>query len=157
MVVMDKIDVSNFLVLGMEKLEDDKMMNPHGLFSLLFTFTIHIILMWRNNTTISELFNISNTWWPYSINFITKPTNLTSCSITKKIQATSSQWFMQRWISIFWFSWNLSLSDLFPNLTSLSVDRYLAPQGAGDVFALLSVYASNTAPLTDNRSQTGQM
>jgi hypothetical protein len=45
MVVMDKIDVSNFLVLGMEKLEDDKMMSPHGLFTLLSTFTIHIILM----------------------------------------------------------------------------------------------------------------
>ena len=34
MVIMDKIDVSNFLVLGMEKMEDDKMMNPHGLFTL---------------------------------------------------------------------------------------------------------------------------
>ncbi len=45
MVVMDKIDVSNFLVLGMEKLKDNKMMNPHGLFSLLSTFTIHIILV----------------------------------------------------------------------------------------------------------------
>ncbi len=39
MVVMDKIDVSNFLVLEMEKLEDDKMKNPHGLFTLLWTFT----------------------------------------------------------------------------------------------------------------------
>jgi hypothetical protein len=45
MVVMDKIDVSNFLVLGMEKLDDDKMMNPHGLFTLLSTLIIHIILM----------------------------------------------------------------------------------------------------------------
>jgi hypothetical protein len=45
MVIMDKIDVSNFLVLGMEKSEDDKMMNPHGLFMLLSTLTIHIILM----------------------------------------------------------------------------------------------------------------
>jgi hypothetical protein len=45
MVIMDKIDVLNFLVLGMEKLEDEKMMNPHGLFTLLSTFTIHIILM----------------------------------------------------------------------------------------------------------------
>ena len=34
MVIMDKIDVSNFLVLGIEKLEDDRMMNPHGLFTL---------------------------------------------------------------------------------------------------------------------------
>ncbi len=45
MVIMDKIDVSNFLIFGMEKLEDDKMMNPHGLFMLLSTFTIHIILI----------------------------------------------------------------------------------------------------------------
>jgi hypothetical protein len=45
MVIILKIDVSNFLVLGMEKLEDDKMMNPHGLLTLLSTFTIHIILM----------------------------------------------------------------------------------------------------------------
>ncbi len=56
MVIMDKIDILNFLVLGMEKLEDDKMMNPHVLFMLLSTFTIHKILMLRNNTTISKLF-----------------------------------------------------------------------------------------------------
>ncbi len=147
MVIMDKIDVSNFLVLGMEKLEDDKMMNPHGLYTLLFTFIIHIILMWRNKTTISKLFNISNTRWSYSINFLTKPSNLTSCSIAKKIQGTSSCWFMQKWISIFWFSWNISLSDLFPNSTSLSVDRYFAPQGAGEVFELWSVYASNNSTM----------
>ncbi len=84
MVIMDEMDLSNFLVLGMEKLEDDKMMNPHGIFTLLSTFTIHIIMMWRNNTTISKLFNISKTRWPYSINFLTRPTNLTCCSITKK-------------------------------------------------------------------------
>jgi hypothetical protein len=45
MVIMDEMDLSNFLVLGMEKLEDDKMMNPHGIFTLLSTFTIHIIMM----------------------------------------------------------------------------------------------------------------
>ncbi len=119
MITMDKMDLSNILVLWMEKLEDDKMMNPHCLFTLLSTVTIHIILLWRNNTTISELFNILNTWWPYSINFLTKPTNLTSCFITKKTQATSSHWFMQKWISIFWFSWNISLLWLVSKLDLL--------------------------------------
>jgi hypothetical protein len=45
MVIMDKMDVLNVLVLGMEKLEDDKMMNTHCLFTLLSTVTVHIILM----------------------------------------------------------------------------------------------------------------
>jgi hypothetical protein len=84
LVIMDKIDLLNLFVLGMEKLEDDIMINPHCIFTLLSTVAIHIILMWRNNTTISKLFNISNTRWPYSINFLTRPTNLISCFITKK-------------------------------------------------------------------------
>jgi hypothetical protein len=45
MVIMDKIDLLNLLVLGMEKLEDDKMMNPQCLFKLLSTVAIHIMLM----------------------------------------------------------------------------------------------------------------
>jgi hypothetical protein len=44
-IIMDEMDLSNVLVLGMEKLEDDKMMNIHCLFTLLSTVTIHIILM----------------------------------------------------------------------------------------------------------------
>ncbi len=39
MVIMDEIDLHNIFVLGMEKLEYDKVMNPHCL------FTIHIL--WR--------------------------------------------------------------------------------------------------------------
>ncbi len=45
MVIMNKMDVWNLFVLGMEKLEDDEMMNPHCLFLLLSTVAIHIILM----------------------------------------------------------------------------------------------------------------
>jgi hypothetical protein len=45
MVIMNNIDLSNLLVLGMEKLEDDKMMNPHCLFTLLSTVAIHIMLI----------------------------------------------------------------------------------------------------------------
>jgi hypothetical protein len=37
MVIMDEIDLHNIFVLGMEKLEYDKVMNPHCL------FTIHIL------------------------------------------------------------------------------------------------------------------
>ncbi len=147
MFIMYLMDLFNSFVLGMDKVEDDKMMNPHCFFMLLSTVAIHIILMWRNNTTISKLFNISNTGCPYSINFLTRPTNLIACFITKNFQAISSHWFMQKWIRNFWVSWNISLSDLFPNLTSLSVDRYLPLQGAGELFALWSVYASNNSTM----------
>ncbi len=41
MVIMDEIDLHNIFVLGMERLEYDKVMNPHRL------FTIHIIVMGR--------------------------------------------------------------------------------------------------------------
>ena len=41
MVIMDEIDLHNIFVLGMEKFEYDKVMNPHRL------FTIHIIVMGR--------------------------------------------------------------------------------------------------------------
>ncbi len=84
MVIMDKMDLLNFFVLGMEKLEDDKMMNPHCFFMLLSTVTNYIVLMWKNYTTISKLRNVLNTWYPYSINFGIRPTNLISCFITKK-------------------------------------------------------------------------
>ncbi len=90
MVIMDIMDLLNLVVLGMEKLEDDKKMNPHCFFVLLSTVAIHIILMWRNNTTISNLFNISNNWCPYSINFLTKPTNLIACFITKNFPGNIS-------------------------------------------------------------------
>ncbi len=55
MVIMDKIDLPNIFVLGMEKLEYEKVMNPHHL------FTIHIIVMGINNTTICKLLNITDT------------------------------------------------------------------------------------------------
>ncbi len=84
MVIMDKMDLLNLFVLGMEKLEDDKMMNPHCFFMLLSTVAIHIILMWRNYISIRKLFTTSNTGWLYSINFLTRPTNLIACFITKK-------------------------------------------------------------------------
>jgi hypothetical protein len=45
MVIMNKMDLLNLLVLGMEKLEDDKMMNPHCLLMLFSTVAIHIMLM----------------------------------------------------------------------------------------------------------------
>jgi hypothetical protein len=45
MVIMNNMDLPNVLVCGMEKLEDDKMMNPHCLFTLLSIVIIHIILM----------------------------------------------------------------------------------------------------------------
>jgi hypothetical protein len=45
MVIMNKMDLLFLLVLGMEKLEDDEMMNPHCLFTLLSTVAIHIMLM----------------------------------------------------------------------------------------------------------------
>jgi hypothetical protein len=61
MVIMNKIDISNLFELGMEKLEDDKVVNAHCLFLLISTVAIHIILMWRNNTTISQLFKIPYT------------------------------------------------------------------------------------------------
>jgi hypothetical protein len=70
MVIMEKIDLHNIFVLGMEKLEYDKVMNPHCL------FTIHIIVMGRNNTTICKLLNITNTRHPNSINLLTRPTYL---------------------------------------------------------------------------------
>jgi hypothetical protein len=44
MIIMEKMDLLYFL-LGVEKLEDDKMMNPHCFFILLSTVAIHIILM----------------------------------------------------------------------------------------------------------------
>ncbi len=157
MVIMDKKQLLILFVLGMEKLEDDKMMNPHCFFMLLSTVAIHIILMRSNNNTISKLFNISSTQCPYSINFLTRPTNLIACFITKTIPGNIFMWFMQKWIRFFWFSWNISLSGLFPNLTSLSVDRYLPPQGAGGLFANDLYMHQTTTPWTDNLSQTGQM
>jgi hypothetical protein len=45
MVIMNKMDLLNLLVLGMEKLEDDEMMNPHCLFMLPSSVAIHIMLM----------------------------------------------------------------------------------------------------------------
>jgi hypothetical protein len=45
MVIMNKIYMSNLFELGMEKLEDDKVVNPHCLFLLISTVVIHIILM----------------------------------------------------------------------------------------------------------------
>ncbi len=48
---MDKMDLLNLFVLGMEKLEDDKMMNPHCLFMLLSIVAIHIILTPRTLAT----------------------------------------------------------------------------------------------------------
>ncbi len=147
MVIMDKMDLLNLFVLGMEKLEDDKMMNPHCLFTLCSTVAIHIILMWQNNITISKLFNILNTRWPYSINFLTKPTNLISCFITKIIPSNILTLIHAKMNQYFLVFLKQSLSDLFPNLTFLSVDRYLAPQGVGEVFALWSVYASNSSTM----------
>jgi hypothetical protein len=68
MIIMDEIDLHNIFRLGMEKLEYDKVMNPHRL------FIIHIIMMERNNTTICKLLNITNTRRPNSINLLTRPT-----------------------------------------------------------------------------------
>ncbi len=45
MVIMNKMDLLILFVLGMEKLEDDKMMNPHCFFTLLSTVAIHINLI----------------------------------------------------------------------------------------------------------------
>ncbi len=45
MVIMDKMDRLSVFVLGMEKVEDEKMMNPQCLFTLLSTVVIHIMLM----------------------------------------------------------------------------------------------------------------
>ncbi len=78
MVIMDEIVLHNIFVLGMEKLEYDKVMNPHCL------FTIHIIVMGRNNTTICKLLNITNTRCPNSINLLTRPTYLIACFVTKE-------------------------------------------------------------------------
>ncbi len=78
MVIMEKIDLHNIFVLGMEKLEYDKVMNPHCL------FTIHIIVMGRNNTTICKLLNITNTRHPNSINLLTRPTYLIAWFVTKE-------------------------------------------------------------------------
>jgi hypothetical protein len=70
MVIMDEVDLHNIFVLGMEKLEYDKVMNPYPL------FTIHIIVMGRNNTAICKLLNIMNTRRPNFINLLTRPTYL---------------------------------------------------------------------------------
>jgi hypothetical protein len=70
MVIMDEIDLLNIFVLGMEKLEYDKVMNPHCL------FTIQIIVMGRNNTTICKMLNITNTCHSNFINLLTGPTYL---------------------------------------------------------------------------------
>ncbi len=78
MVTMDKIELHNIFVLGMEKLEYDKVMNPHCL------FTIHIIVMGRNNTTICKLLNIANTCRPSSINLLVRPTYLIAWFVTKE-------------------------------------------------------------------------
>ncbi len=157
MVIMGKIDVSNFLVLGMEKLEDDKMMNPHGLFTLLSTFTIHIILMWRNNTTISKLFNILNTWWPYSINFLTRPTNLTSFSITKKNSSNILPLIhakMNKYLFDFLETYHfLTCFQIW--LPCLWIGTWLPREQVSCLHYDLYMYQT-TAPWTDNLSQTGQ-
>jgi hypothetical protein len=70
MVIMDKIDLPNIFVLGIEKLDYEEVMNPHCL------FTIHIIVMGRNNTTICKVLNITNTRCSNSINLLTRPTYL---------------------------------------------------------------------------------
>ncbi len=101
MVIMDKMDLLNLFVLGMEKSEDDKMMNPHCFFTLLSTVAIHRILMWRGNTTISKLF----TYWTLDVHvpsiFLQGQPIWLLVLLPKKNQAISSRWFMQKWISFF--------------------------------------------------------
>jgi hypothetical protein len=45
MVIMNKIDIFNLFELCMEKLQDDKVVNPHAIFLLISTLASHIILM----------------------------------------------------------------------------------------------------------------
>jgi hypothetical protein len=123
MVIMGEIDLQNIFVLGMEKLEYDKVMNPHRL------FTIHIIVMGRNNTTFCKLLNITNTRRPNSINLLTRPTYLIAWFVTKEFLShifTLSHAKMNKNFLIF-------LKEIAFGLVSKlvlnSVDRYLPCQG----------------------------
>ena len=109
MVIMDEIDLPNIFVLGMEKLEYDKVMNPHR------HFTVHIIVMGRNNTTICKLLNITNTCCPNSINLLTRPTYLIAWFVTKEFPSNIFTLSHAKMNKNFWFSWKRSLSNLFPN------------------------------------------
>ncbi len=158
MVITGKMDLLNLFILGMEKLEDDKMMNPHCFFTLLSTVVaIHIILMWRDDTTISKLFNISNTQCPYSINFLTRPTNLISCFITKKSEQYLHVDSWKNESEFFDFLETYQFLTCFQTwLPCLWIGTWLPRDQVSCLYYGLYMHQTIT-PWTDNLSQTGQM
>ncbi len=153
---MNKIDISNLFELGMENLEGDKVVNPHCLFLLISTVAIHIILMWRNNTTISQLLKYHTLEDHILSIFLGDQPIWFLVLLLNNFQEMSAHCFMKKWISIFWFLETYHFLTCFQTwLPFLWIETCLPREQVRWLHYVLYKHQKK-APWTDNLSQTGQ-